>query len=294
MKLEKLRHKKILIIGKGIEGNAAYKYLRKNFPKSIIDIVDQKDGDNYLDKQKNHDIAIKSPGVKSELIKIPYTTATNIFLSNARGKIIGVTGTKGKSTTSTLIYKMLQEDGKDAYLGGNIGQSPLEFLDNLKDQSWTVLEMSSFQLQDLKKSPHIVVMLMINEEHLDYHKTHEAYIDAKRNILRFQDNSDFAIFNRDYPTSNESDIYTKAEVFKISIERPPNKGCYIKDSAIWIKRNGTEQKIIDIKEIKLLGRHNLENICAAVMVAVICNVSLKAIKNVLKRFGGLPHRLEYV
>ena len=134
MKLQELKNKKILIVGRGIEGSTAYKYLKKHLPNAVIDIVDQKDGENYLDKQKNYDLAIKSPGVKKELIKIPYTTSTNIFLSNIKGKVIGVTGTKGKSTTSTMIYKMLKKEGKNAYLAGNIGQSPLGFLDNLNDQ----------------------------------------------------------------------------------------------------------------------------------------------------------------
>src|SRR3989344_6559998 len=236
MKLEELKNKKILIVGKGIEGNASYKYLHKHLSNAVIDIVDQKDGENYLDKQRNYDIAIKSPGVKPELIKIPYPPSTNIFMGNCKGKVIGITGTKGKSTTSTLIYKMLKEDGKDAYLGGNIGQSSLAFLDNLNDRSWTVLELSSFQLQDVKLSPHIAVMLMIGEEHLDYHKTHEAYIDAKRNILRFQTPIDFAIINRDYLISNESDVLTSAKIFKISRERECENGCFVKENAIWAEK----------------------------------------------------------
>jgi UDP-N-acetylmuramoylalanine--D-glutamate ligase len=294
MKLEELKNKKILIVGRGIEGNAAYKYLRKHLPNSVIDIVDQKDGNNYLDKQKNYDIAVKSPGVKPELIKIPYTTSTNIFLSNAKGKVIGVTGTKGKSTTSTLIYKMLRGSGINAYFGGNIGQSSLDFLDKLNDQSWTVLEMSSFQLQDLKIGPHIAVMLMIESEHLDYHKTFAAYIDAKRNIFRFQTPSDFAVINRDYLVSHESDIFTKGKVFNISRERKCENGSYVKDDIVWMSKDGRKEKIIDVDKIKLLGRHNLENVCAAVCAATIVGVSKASIRKVLSEFSGLEHRLEFV
>ena len=304
MKLEELKNKKILIVGRGIEGKAVYKYLKKHLPNAVIDIVDQKDGDSYLHKQKNYDIAIKSPGVKSELIKIPYTTSTNIFMSNAKGKIIGITGTKGKSTTSTLIYKILEKDGKDAYLGGNIGQSPLEFLDKLNDHSWTVLEMSSFQLQDLGKSPadaeamagkpHIAVILMIGEEHLDYHKTRKNYVDAKRNILRFQIDSDFAIINKDYPESHESDIHTLAKIFHVSREREVGNGCFVKDESVWMKRDGKTEKIIEINKIKLLGKHNLENVCAAVVAATLAGVSKKNIVKVLSEFSGLEHRLEFV
>ncbi|OGH15782.1 MAG: UDP-N-acetylmuramoylalanine--D-glutamate ligase, partial [Candidatus Levybacteria bacterium RIFCSPHIGHO2_02_FULL_37_10] len=259
-----------------------------------IDIVDQKDGLNYLDQQKNYDIAVKSPGVKSELITTPYTTATNIFLSNSKGKVIGVTGTKGKSTTSTLIYKMLKVQGLDVYLGGNIGQSPLDFIDNLNDNSWTVLEMSSYQLNDLKMSPHIAVVLMITSEHLDYHKAQENYINAKRNILKFQTSQDFAVINKDYPTSNESDIHTLAKVFRTSREREVGNGCFVNEKSIWVSRDGKAEKIIDIEKIKLLGRHNLENVCAANCAAILAGVSVKNIAKVLEEFGGLEHRLEFV
>jgi UDP-N-acetylmuramoylalanine--D-glutamate ligase len=294
MKLSELENKKILIVGKGIEGNAVLKYLKQHLSNSVIDIVDQKDGDNYLDSQKNYDIAVKSPGVKSELIKVPYTTATNIFLANAKGKVIGITGTKGKSTTTTLIYKMLEKQGLDVYLGGNIGQSPLGFIGNLRDNSWTVLEMSSYQLSDVKFSPNIAVVLMIASEHLDYHKTQKEYVSAKRNILRFQNAQDFAVINKDYPASHESDIHTLAKIFRVSREREVGDGCFVEGENIWLSRNGSKEKIIEIEKIKLLGRHNLENICSANCAAILAGVSLPNISKVLEEFGGLEHRLEFV
>jgi UDP-N-acetylmuramoylalanine--D-glutamate ligase len=294
MKLEELKNKKILIVGKGIEGAATFKYLKTHLPDSIIDSVDQKDGENYLNKQKEYDIAIKSPGVKAELITIPYTTATNIFMSNAKGKIIGVTGTKGKSTTSTLIYKMLEKQKLDVYFGGNIGQSPLDFIDKLSDNSWTVLEMSSYQLNDLKISPHIAVVLMITSEHLDYHKTVENYIEAKRNILKFQKKDDFAVINKDYPASHQSDIHTLGKIFRVSREREVGDGCFVEDNAIWFNSNGKKEKIIETDKIKLLGRHNLENVCAASCAAILAGVSKVNAAKVLEEFRGLEHRLEYV
>lgn len=305
--LSGLKNKKILIVGKGIEGKAIEAYLRLHLRGGKVNIVDQKDGDDYLDNQKNYDIAIKSPGVKPELIKIPYTTVTNIFLSNTKGKVIGITGTKGKSTTSTLIYKMLKKQGLDAYLGGNIGKSPLDFIDNLNDNSWTVLEMSSYQLNDLKISParharlqgvagrpHIAVVLMITSEHFDYHKTQQNYVDAKRNILRFQTPQDFAVINKDYPASHESDVYAKGKVFLISRKREVGNGCFVGKDSVWISRDGKKEKIIGIDRIKLLGKHNLENVCAACMAASLSGVSKANIAEVLEEFGGLEHRLEFV
>jgi len=292
--LSGLKDKKILIVGQGIEGKAVCRYLKKHLPESTIDIVDRKQGPNYLDKQKEYDIVVKSPSVMPELITIPYTTATNIFMSNTRGKVIGVTGTKGKSTTSTLIYKMLRVQGSDVYLGGNIGQSPLDFIDNLNDNSRTVLEMSSYQLNDLKISPHIAVVLMITNEHLDYHKTQEAYVEAKRNILKFQTPQDFAIINKDYPASHESDTHTVAKIFRVSREREVGNGCFVEGQAIWMSRDGKKEKIIDIDRIRLLGKHNLENVCAASCAAILAGVSRTNIAKVLEEFGGLEHRLEFV
>jgi len=294
MKLEELKNKKILIVGAGIEGKVVEEYLRLHLKGIKLDLVDQKDGEDYLKNQKDYDIAVKSPGVRPELITIPYTTATNIFLSNAKGKVIGVTGTKGKSTTSTLIYEMLNKEGLDAYLGGNIGKPPLEFLDNLSDQSWTVLEMSSFQLKDLKVSPHVAVLLMIVQEHLDFHKNQEEYIDAKRNILRFQKESDFAVINKDYLASNESDIQTIGKAFRVSREREVGDGCFVQEECVWLNIAGKKEKVIELNKIKLLGRHNLENVCAASCAANLAGVSVKNIAKVLEEFLGLEHRLEFI
>lgn len=320
MKLEELKNKKILIIGRGVEGEAAYEFLKKKFPNSKIQIVDKKDGENYLDGQEKYDIAIKSPSVDSAVLTIPYTTTTNIFLANSKGKVIGVTGTKGKSTTATLIYEMLKKDGRDAYLGGNIGQSPLTFMDKLSEQSFSVVELSSFQLQDAKYSPNIAVVLMIGEEHLDVHKSVENYVDAKRNILRFQTPNDAAIINWDYVVSHESDVFTQGKIYQISLEKECENGCFVKDGKIAIRTLGklgvpenptlrksdsqkirrsessefSEIEVIDTDEVLLPGKHNLENACAAAMAAYLVGVSRNSIVNVLKTFKGLEHRLEFV
>jgi UDP-N-acetylmuramoylalanine--D-glutamate ligase len=295
MKIEELKkHKKILILGYGIEGRAVEAFLRKHCQEVEIGIADKKDGEDYLEKQKQYDLAIKSPGIHPNLVTIPYTTPTNIFMHNALGKIIGITGTKGKSTTTTLIYEMLKKAEKKVYIGGNIGEAAINFLDKLDDQSWTVLELSSFQLQDITKSPHIAVMLMTSSEHLDYHKDVAEYIDAKRNILRFQTKDDFAVLNRDYPASNESDIFTEAKVYFVSRERETENSCYAFGENIWLYRGGKAEEVIKLKDIRLLGRHNRENVCAAVMAAALAGVKKGEIAEVLKDFSGLEHRLEYV
>src|SRR3989344_3698851 len=179
-----------------------------------------------------YDLIVRSPGVHFDKLKkadaSKITSQTKLFFDLCPCEIIGVTGTKGKGTTSSLIYEMLKKQGFDAYLGGNIGVPPLDFLDKLTKDSRVVLEMSSFQLIDLDKSPHIAVMLMITSEHLDWHKDIHEYIMAKRNILKHQKSEDYAVVNRDYPAANESDIHSNGKVYYVSRERQVlAEGCFV-------------------------------------------------------------------
>ncbi len=368
--------KKAAVLGLGVEGVSSSLFLVKEgarvtvldqkkeedldsdyvskIKKAEIPIICGKDSFDNLDK---FDIIVRSPGVKRNLPEIQnaekegslVTSQTQLFFDLCPCKIIGVTGTKGKGTTASLIYEMLVRDGKDAYLGGNIGKPPLEFLDKLTNSSIVVLELSSFQLQDLTKSPHVGVVLMITQEHLNYHKDVYEYVDAKRNIVRFQTKDDFAVINHDYPASNESDIHTEGKIFYISREQETKEGCFVKDGKIKISfgagrlscvandarhpldkssnlsqsslnerrfpedsdnskaRNGStfssfasekspnpSEFVINTKDILLPGKHNLENVCAAVMAAFIMGVSRKSIVSVIKTFKGLEHRLELV
>jgi UDP-N-acetylmuramoylalanine--D-glutamate ligase len=263
-----LKNKNLAVVGLGVEGASSAVYLSRNNRVSVLDrkeeqgfdseviskLKDQKInlvlGSNYLDSLSDYDLILRSPGVKIETIKnalkeksIPITSQTDIFLRESPCMVIGVTGTKGKGTTSALIYEMLKKSGIRSYLGGNIGTPPFEFLDNLKSSDRVVLELSSFQLQDITKSPQISVVLMITSEHLDYHKDQKEYIDAKRNILIHQTDKDIAIINRDYPPSNESDVYTNGNIFKITTERDGvDQGCYLKDNSIYVSMNQEEWK----------------------------------------------------
>jgi UDP-N-acetylmuramoylalanine--D-glutamate ligase len=148
---------------------------------------------------------------------------------------------------------------------------------------------------DLKKSPHIAVMLMITSEHLNWHSSIEEYIDAKRNIVRHQGEKDFAILNRDYPVTNESDIQTSGKVYHVSREREAaNEGSFVKDGKVWMRTEIGEVPIVDTKDILLPGKHNLENVCAATMAAGLVGVSVENMAFVLRTFKGLEHRLELV
>ncbi len=316
------RNKKVAVLGLGVEGLASVKFLVKNGARvTILDRKNEDDlsqeeikklrnedikiigGEGYLKTLSQYNIIVRSPGVKRNLPEILnaekkgviVTSQTKIFFDLCPCPIIGVTGTKGKGTTATLIYEMLKKQGKNAYLGGNIGKPPFDFLDKLNEHSIVVLELSSFQLQDLEKSPHIAVVLMITSEHLDYHKDVYEYVEAKRNILRFQKHTDFAVINKDYPASHESDIHTSAQVFQISRERGVyDQGCFVKDGIVKSKIKNQKSKIINIRDILLPGKHNLENVCAAVMAATLAGVSKENIVKVLRTFKGLEHRLELI
>lgn len=309
-----LKNKKIAVVGLGVEGLSSVKYLKKHGAK--VTKLDKAKNKDYLLNLDQYDLIVRSPGVRlSELrthnlglITSKITSQTKLFFDLCPCPIIGVTGTKGKGTTASLIYEMLKKEGRDSpggeasvYLGGNIGKPPLEFLDKLTPQSIVVLELSSFQLLDLTKSPHIAVMLMTTSEHLDYHKDTREYVEAKRNILSHQSSNDFAVVNRDYPASLVSDVYSDGKVFYISRERSGREGCYIENGAIWIQKAypsaGSGQgktKIIESSSIKIPGRHNLENACAACMAADLAGVSKESMVSVLKSFKGLEHRLELV
>lgn len=190
----------ILILGFGREGQASYLFLKKYFSEDQIGTVDQKDGKNYLDKIKSYDIIIKSPGIPylPEIITAKedgkiITTSTQIFFDIFPGQIIGVTGTKGKSTTASLIYEVLKSGGLSVYLAGNIGKPALDILADLKEDDIVVYELSSFQLADLTKSPHVAVITNIYQDHLDWHGSLENYRSAKENIFKYQGEGDFLI-----------------------------------------------------------------------------------------------------
>lgn len=204
MMLEEFKDKKIVILGFGREGQDTLRFLKKLFPKKKIDIADQKFDKNYLKKLGSYDLIIKSPGIPFKILPRTVldriTTQTEIFFKNCPGVIIGVTGTKGKSTTAFWIYQTLKKAGLKAHLIGNIGEPVLSsFLSKAKPRDIFVYELSSFQLTNLKKSPHIAVLLNIYPEHLDYYRNFNEYVQAKANIARYQTKKDFLIYSSRSP-----------------------------------------------------------------------------------------------
>jgi len=264
--------KNVLLLGYGKEGKVTKQYLKKYFPKLKVGIADAKHDPKYLDKQEGYDIAVKTPGLPKRLMTIPYTTATNIFFSQVKNTIIGVTGTKGKSTTVSLIHAILKEAGKKVYALGNIGEPMLgALLGPVKKDVIFVLEMSSYQLDDILFSPKIAVALNLFPDHLTYHGDMKIYTAAKKNIINFQAREDVFIYNSKY---NELAAWAKESKAKTSSFNKTVLPAGIK--------------------LPLKGRHNRENIQAALAVAKLFNIPTSTVKKALESFKPLPHRLEFI
>jgi UDP-N-acetylmuramoylalanine--D-glutamate ligase len=265
--------KKVVLVGYAREGIETKKFLKKNFPYLKIGIADKKFGDDYLGKQKDYDLAIKTAGIPQRLVTIPYTTATNLFFAEVdRNKIIGVTGTKGKSTTATLIAWIIEQSGRPVRLLGNIGKPMLATLEKpLTKDELVVLELSSYQLEDLQFSPHIAVVTNLFPEHMDYHGDVEKYYQAKKQIIVNQTSADLFVYN-----SDDARLKKWAE------------------KSITRTEKFAEELPLDDKDIPLLGEHNKRNVRAAVTVARYLGIEDKKIVDAIKTFKPLRHRLQFV
>lgn len=295
---------KVAIVGFGVEGRSALGYwleqgadvtvCDQNPKADVPEGVKQQLGMDYLHDLGRFDVIVRTVGMHPKVIleKNPgvadkITTNLNEFLRVCPTKnVIGVTGTKGKGTTCTLITKMLQAAGKDAFLGGNYGIPAFSFLHKLTPDSWVVLELSSFMLHDIRYSPHIGVCLMVAPEHLDWHKDAEDYYNAKSNMFAHQQPSDVAIYFAESTTSHR--IASASPGDKIAYYDEP--GAYVHEGKIMIDQT----VLCTTDELKLLGKHNWQNACAAATAVWQVAQAPDAIRKVLTTFTGLEHRLEFV
>jgi UDP-N-acetylmuramoylalanine--D-glutamate ligase len=244
-------------------------------------------GDSYLDSAADFDLLVRSPGVHPRLLPsgVAVTSSTIEFFARCPAPIVGVTGTKGKGTTSTLIARILERAGKSVWLGGNIGRPGLEFLHQVQTDDIVVLELSSFQLMDLKQSPQMAVCLMIEPEHLDWHADALEYVTAKSAIARFQSKRDLIVFHATNAAAVE--IAALSAGRHIPYLRQP--GAVIENNQIMM----AGEQICQVDEVGLLGRHNLENVCAAVTVTwELVGRRIEVIAAAVREFQGLPYRLE--
>jgi len=353
-----LQNKKVAVLGMGVEGLALVDFLLdKNCTITVLDKLSEEEislritederkifgrimqnnkiarvfGDNYLDSLKDFDIVFRSPGIsffnekltEAKDSGVAISSQIKLFFDLCPCKIIGVTGTKGKGTTSSLIYEIMKRNFKfqisnvksnpnaqmtnekinhqwqmendkspEVYLAGNIGYPAISLIPKLKPEDFVILELSSFQLMDLEKSPQIAVVTNVLIDHLDYHKDEAEYRSAKENIVKYQTENDIAILNIKSTFDQTLLPGLKSHIKYFG----PDENCQaeiINDSVI-LNPNNRKIEICKLSEIQLFGRHNLDNIAAATLVADILNIDIEVIKQVVKEFKGLPHRLEFV
>lgn len=342
----KITYKKVAVLGMGMEGVACVKFLADKCES--ITILDQKTdqdlladkrsdqedlkeilhnkkyfkelGSNYLGSINNYDIIFRSPGFKvldpiiidAQKNGVVVSSQMQLFFDLCPAKIVGITGTKGKGTTASILESILinyysklnsenllkkKQERISVYLAGNIGKPAISLLGKIKPSDKIILELSSFQLQDIKRSPHLAIITNLGVDHLDYHKSVEEYHKAKSNIFIHQKKSDYLLVNSNVPDSYYK--LSKSQVFTFANKDNKANARILKresskefDLIIETKRGSRE--IITGLETNLIGDHNLENIASASLAAYLLGASADSIRIGIKNFQGLPHRLEPV
>lgn len=309
---------RLAIAGYGIEGKVNYAYFRRVLPDAVMAIADEREalddvpegaemilGEGAFSRLADFDMVVRSPSIPPKNITTngKIWSATNEFFAKCPATIIGVTGTKGKGTTCSLIASILRAAGKTVHLVGNIGVPALEVLSEITEDDIVVYELSSFQLWDLEKSPHIAVVLMVEPDHLDVHEDLGEYVAAKKNIRRYQRGYDSCFY---HPTNELSRDIASTELVHEPTGSPtsidlaeryavPDDGqAYVKDGFFCVQ----DRKICSIDHLKLPGAHNLENACAAISaiseLSCWSEISDEMIARGLADFTGLDHRLKFV
>ncbi len=311
--IDYLSDKNINILGFGREGQSTYKLIRKYLPNKIITISDLKEnfqdnfdflqndknlnlisGEKYLDNLERFDIIIKSPGISFAKIDITQfkdkiSSQMELFLQFFDNYTIGITGTKGKSTTSSLIYTILKDQNKDVLLLGNIGKPIFDYINEISNTTILVLEMSAHQLEFMKYSPNISILLNLFEEHLDHYKSYEDYIAAKCNIYKYQHENDYFLYSLDNETLKEHVKNPKAKTYTISINEKAD--IYLQNDDVIFNN----KKIYDRNQKRnLVGDYNLSNIMFTLVVSEILKLDLNKSINSINNFKTLKHRLEFV
>ena len=329
--LESMKGKKIAFVGMGVANVPCAKWLAKHGAevyacdkrnKEYIGTGDCEEmealgvhfslGDNYLDILPQMDIVFRSHGILpfqnpwiGECIERgqKVTTEMEVFFSLCPAKIIGVTGSNGKTTTTTIISEMLKAAGKKVYLGGNIGKALMPELETIRESDYAIVELSSFQLLtmgNMIKKPDISVVTNIEITHQDHHTSLDEYVDAKRNILIYQSPESKTVLNADCDYSIGGRVYhdmrfdVRGRLYEFSIKHPVKNGTYMAENGdIIYSENGCKTVVMNKNDIIIPGMHNVENYCTAIS-AVWGLVPVEVMKNIAQTFGGVEHRIEFV
>lgn len=315
-----LNGRKVAIIGLGVSNIPLIEYLHKqnanvtvfdnksidDIPKELVDKLTSyamqfSFGEDSLSKLEGFNIIFRSPSclpTRPELQKEEergaiITTEIEMLMKMCPCKIIGVTGSEGKTTTTSLIYAILKHAGYNCYLGGNIGTPLFTKLGEMTPEDIVVLELSSFQLMGMEVSPNISIITNITPNHLNIHSSLQEYIDAKKNIFKYQNEDDTIILNYDNETTRKAKSEANSKVIYFSSKEKLSDGFIVDDNRIKECDNRLRKHILNTKEIKLRGTHNFENICAAI-AATKTLVDEKVAVEAIKEFNAVEHRLEYV
>lgn len=326
--MENWSGKKIIVIGAARQGTALSRYLASKGAQVILTDMHSLDelpanlpdleklgiqlhlGGHPLELLEGADLVCVSGGVpltipfiQAALQRgIPLSNDSQIFLEACPAQVIGITGSSGKTTTTALVglmaqkYFEMKQNGHRAWVGGNIGNPLIEQVDQIDEDDLVVLELSSFQLELMTRSPQIAAILNITPNHLDRHGSMQAYIAAKSRILRFQHPGDVAILNRDDPGSWSLAENLKSDLISFGFQKPDSKqnGTYIYKDAIWLQLGRESLKMLPLEWIQLPGRHNIANVLAACAIATAASLALPAIQTAIEEFTGIPHRLEFI
>jgi len=310
--------KKVSIIGLGREGMALARFLvQRGATVTVSDLKTREELAERIEglseflirfKLGGHpqslldaDVIYVSPGVPQDiplLVEarkrgIPISSETRLFFSLCPAPIIGITGSSGKGTTATLVAQILQAAGRKTYMGENIGYPLIEKVEEIGPEAIVVAELSSFQLEVLDRSPHIASILNIRPNHLDRHKSMEAYTAAKLNVLRYQTADDWAILNKDDPITSQFIDRCKGSVLLFS-RKEEVEGAFIRGEKVFIYWGGGEEEVCHRKDVQLFGEHNLENILAACAISAAAGAPPEAMASACTTSKGLEHRLEFV
>lgn len=315
-----IKGRKVAIIGLGVSNVPLLDYLYNlgakitvfdkreidNIDKDILDKITNRNiefsfGSRNLSKLSGFDIIFRSPTCRpdtKELVEEEkrgaiITSEIEMLLELCPGTVIGITGSDGKTTTTSLIYEIIKEQGYNCYLGGNIGYPIFTQIDQMKPDDIIVLELSSFQLMNMKVSPKIAVITNITPNHLDIHSSYEEYIESKKNIFKYQDEEGILILNYDNELTRNCAKEAKGKVVFFSKESKLSDGVVLDDNIIKICKDKIRKHILNTKELHIRGTHNYENACAAIAATIeVVDVEnqIKAITN----FKGVKHRLEFV
>ena len=316
-----IMNKKVLVFGSGISGIAASRLLEKKGAKVIL-----YDGNETLDKEKMRQqigektqveivlgtfpeeildrlsLVVMSPGVPTDLpivkkmraADIPIWGEIELAYAYGKGDVLAITGTNGKTTTTALLGEIMRSYNPSTYIVGNIGNPYTAVADTLTEDSVTVAEISSFQLETIDKfCPKVSAILNITPDHLNRHHTMEAYIRAKEDIAKNQTQEQVCVLNYEDEVLREFGSHVKADVIYFSSQRKLERGIYLEDECI-IYNNEVKMELCHVDELKLLGIHNYENVMAAAAMALAYGVPAEIVKTVIRQFAGVEHRIEFV